>query len=477
MRLRVAVPLLVAVLVALGLLVTPIMQSIAERRTAVVEQERREGVLRTADLARVALEDGDPEPLERHLQRYHELFGEDVLVLDATGAVLASVGDLDPRSPEVLRRVRDFGSNLAQLDLATITPWSAERVLLSAPVAIERDLAGGVVVAEADLTRAQDAVLAGWLRLLAPVVLGLLALGAATLAATGWILRPVHRLDRATHALASGSPVRDLALSGPPELRRLAGSFQLMATTLETTVDQQRALVANTSHQLRNPLAAVRLHVDLLAGEDGADRAVVDAVQRDLDRLDATVDRLLGLAEAENRLNERRAALAVREGGPPPEGGTTAGEVEDHVRERWGLVLGPGVEVEADRDVVVGVGRHDLLEMVDTAIDNAVKYAGDAPVVRVTVAGCAGAAAAASGSGGVVVRVEDDGTGLTDEELTHVGERFWRSSRHADRPGTGLGLALVDALARAHGGRMTLGRSPLGGLSVELRLPREGGGS
>jgi len=464
MRLRIAGPLLLAVLLALFLLVTPIMQSIAERRTNAVETERREAMARTTELAQVALEDGDLTPLSRHLQRYHALFDEDVLVLDAAGEVLLSVGDLDPRSSEVQRRVRDFGANLAQLDLPTLSPWSPVTALLSAPVAIERDLAGGVVVMEVDLREARREVRDEWLLLLVPVSAGLLALMAATLWATGWILRPVHRLNRATHALAGGDHVADLTLSGPPELRRLASSFQIMASTLETTVAQQRDLVAGTSHQLRNPLAAVRLHVDLLAEEPTADRHVVEAVQRDLDRLDATVDRLLGLAEAEHRVNERRAALAVQEGGPPVAEATEAVAVERYVRERWADLVGPGLTTTAEPGLVVGVGSHDLLEMVDTALDNAVKYAGDSPVVRVVLA--------TGAEGRATVRVEDDGAGLSEEELHHVGARFWRSSRHAHAPGTGLGLALVDALARTHDGSMTVGRSELGGLAVTLDLPR-----
>ncbi|MDR6174424.1 signal transduction histidine kinase [Nocardioides zeae] len=474
MRLRVAVPLLVAVVVALGLLLTPLMESIAERRTSEIEQERREAVLRTADLARAAIEDGDTVPLQRYLDRYHALFGEDVVVLDDSARVLASVGDLDPGAEEVLQRVRDFGTNLAQLDVPLVTPWSADRVLLSTPVVIEQDLAGGVVVTEVDLRRSQRAVLEGWLVLLVPVSLGLVALAAAAVWTTGWIVRPVHRLDRATHALTSGAPVDDLTLSGPPELRRLATSFQLMATTLATTVEQQRDLVASTSHQLRNPLAAVRLHVDLLAGDGTADPGVVAAVQRDLDRLDTTVDRLLGLAEAEHRINERRAALALREGGPPVGGTSDGAALETHLAERW-APTGAAVTATVAPDVVLAVTVHDLVEMVDTAIENAVKYAGDAPRIHVSLAPAATSVAGEEPGGRAVVTVEDDGAGLTDDELVRVGERFWRSSRHADRPGTGLGLALVDALARANGGTMTVRRSAAGGLAVELDLPRAEG--
>ncbi len=461
MRSRILLPLLVLVVAGVVLLLVPGLQSLARERTNDLGLERRSAVERMTELARVAVEDEDPLPLRRYVARYHDLYGEDVLVV-APGREnpIAGTGGLDQDDDEVAARIRDFGYNRADLDVATVQPWSRPSALISAPVVVDRDLSGGMVLLEVDQRSARADVRRGWLVLLVPTLLLLVLLVLATSWWTRWILRPVAELDDATEALASGEPVPDLAASGPPELRRLEESFRRMATTLSQTIGQQRELVANTSHQLRNPLAAVRLHADLLAGETGGtDSRTLEALQADLDRLDATVARLLATAEAEHRVLAGRAARV----GQDVEVATDVGLLGDHVRDRWSGLPGPAVEVAVEPGPLVAATEHDLVEMVDTVLENAVKYAGDDAVVRVSTV---------LREHRVEVRVDDDGPGLAPEDLERAGTRFWRAERHRETPGTGLGLALVDALARASGGGMRLGRSSRGGLEVVLDLPR-----
>jgi len=192
-------------------------------------------------------------------------------------------------------------------------------------------------------------------------------------------------------------------------------------------------------------------------------------VQADLDRLDTTLDRLLALAEAEHRVSERRAGDAVGAGAavddePPDHGGTTSpATLREDVVARWGHLTACTVEVRTATTASVAVAPDELAEMVDTVVDNAVKYAGAGALVVVHLVD--------GPPGRVEVLVDDDGDGLSEEELARVGTRFWRSARHARQPGTGLGLALVGALARAHDGAMHLARSPQGGLRVRLDLP------
>ncbi|GHE14119.1 sensor histidine kinase [Klenkia taihuensis] len=463
MRSRIVAPLMTLVVAVAVLLVLPSLQTVSRERTNELELQRREVLDRVASLTRLAVETGDAVPLERYLVRHHDLHGESLLVIDTTEQVLAGVGGLDPDDPRVERRTRDSGYNVPFREVEPVLPWSSATAVLSVPVEVSRDVASGVVLLEADLTDARDDVRRGWLGIVVPALLGLLALFWVTLRAARWILRPVHALEAATHALTQQEAPAAVAVGGPPELRRLASSFTTMAGTLSATLAQQRDLVSNTSHQLRNPLAAVRLNVDLLPAPTDADRQRLAAVQADLDRLDHTVDRLLGLAEAEHRVMEARAA---RLGDAPAEPGATADRVRAHVAARWGGPGGPAVRVTADDDVVLALPAAEVVEVVDALVENAVKYAG--PGAHVEVGLRAGA------PGRAVLEVADDGDGLTDEELAHARERFWRSSRHVEHPGTGLGLAIVDALARAAGGSMTVARAAAGGLAVRLDLPRDG---
>lgn len=467
MRARIALPLLLVMTAAVLLLLGPTLDSLASRRTTELNLQRSVAVEHITDLARQVPEAGSSQQLQRYVSRYHALFGEDVLVVDADGLVVARAGDLEPSDDEVARRIRDFGYNLADLDVPVVRPWSETSLLVSTPVELGRDLSSGAVVMRLDLSDARADVRREWGLVLVPTALLLVLLALTTHWTTEWVLRPVHRLDEATLAMASGRRPADtdgVEVSGPPELRRLARSFRAMAGNLWTAVDQQRDLVANTSHQLRNPLAAVRLHVDLLAREVPQAGERVQVIQRDLDRLDTTLDRLLALAEAEHRVSEQRAERAARAEEHPGPGTTTPGELRSMVADRWSDLDGCEVRVEAEGGLVVAVPAADLSEMVDTVVENAVKYAGPGASVVVRLA--------AGARGRALVRVDDDGEGLSEEELQLAGTRFWRSSRHAGQVGTGLGLALVGALARAHGGEMDVARSPRGGLGVTLDLPR-----
>jgi len=470
-RNRILLPLLALAVATVALVAVPTLGALARDRTAALSLDRRAAVERIAALAQAAVEHGGDTALRRYLERYHALFDEAVLVMvesdpdpsdDDPRTPLASVGGLDHRDPEIRERVDDFGFTVDDLEIPPVRPWSGPTALVSVPVEFEQGLSTGTVVMEVDLTATRAAVRRDWLLVLLPALLLLALLVALTSWWSRWILRPVQELDEATTALAAGEPVAVLD-SGPAELRQLARSFRSMAAALSRTLAAQRELVANTSHQLRNPLAAVRLHVDVLDPEDETDRATVEAVQQDLDRLDHTVARLLALAEADHRVEATRTARVADESGAEQ---TSADVLVAHVRHRWApsgtRVAGVGVEAAADPGVIVAASEHDLLEMVDTLVENGVKYAGAGSTVRLQVV---------HRGGHVELCVDDDGDGLSDEELPLVGERYWRSARHADFPGTGLGLALVEVLARANGGAMQVGRSARGGLEVRLELP------
>ena len=111
-------------------------------------------------------------------------------------------------------------------------------------------------------------ILHGWLLIVAGELAAMLLAVGAAFRLTGWVLRPVRVLDAVTHDIATGRmKSRVAAAGGPPELRRLARSFNEMADNVEEVLEQQRAFVADASHQLRNPLSALLLRIELLALE------------------------------------------------------------------------------------------------------------------------------------------------------------------------------------------------------------------
>lgn len=457
MKRRVLLPLLVFGLTAVIAVLIPVAQAIADSRTQQVALQRQASLDQVVQRARTALVQGGTASLQTYLGRFHAVYGEAVLVLDESGDAVASAGGLSPDLD--VRSIAGAASRaLPQVSLPRVTPWAPDTALVAVPVIAAGDLSTGVVVLGVDLSRAKSDVLAAWSLIVLIGLLLLAALMGASLAWTRWILRPVRALDSAVAALTAHREPVPLRPTGPPELRRLSRAFTTMTDEVENSLEQQRGFVADASHQLRTPLAAIRLRIDSLPRDPDA-AADLAAVDHDLDRLEHTVERMLTLANAEHRASASRYGYDIG----PDEGAertcrVSASELGD--LHRWRLDEA-GMMLEAADGTVIEVpcGRADLEEMVQVLFDNAANYAGRGSHVRLTLR---------EEDDGIVLRVDDSGRQLADTDLESMGTRFWRASVHRSRPGTGLGLAIVAELMRAAGGTLHLERSPLGGLGVRL---------
>lgn len=243
--------------------------------------------------------------------------------------------------------------------------------------------------------------------------------------------------------------------AGPPEVRRLAATFNTMAARTEALVHGHRAVIADVSHQLRTPLTALRLRLDVLAaGAEGVTAAELGAAQEEIARLSRLVDGLLAVARAEQTA-------------PRP----TAVRVDEVVAERVAAWL----PVAEERDVrltvssdgsalTVALGTGHLEQILDNLIANAVDAVPEGGSITLD-----------RGTVGDAVRVfvRDDGPGMTDEAKTVAFRRFGNPKAR----GAGLGLAIVHRLVTVNGGTARLQDTPGGGLTVVLDLPlwREGG--
>lgn len=451
MRRRVLVPLLLLGLVAVCAILVPTCSSIADARTQQLQLQRTGAVEQVVQRARAVLGgSGSAAALERYLQRFHSTYGEAVLVADASGERLAESGGI-PSDSATERAVTTALRGLPQRTLPTVLPWSPDSALVAQPIATAGSAAEGAVVLRVDQTSAKRDVLSGWI--LAGVVGGalLIALLLASNLWTRWVIRPVLALDAATRAVSEHRGFDATAVTGPPELRRLAASFERMAREVEEALEQQRGLVADASHQLRNPLAAIRLRVDGLPREDPGARSEVEAVEGDLDRLESTVDRMLVLADAEHRANAEPSRSAA-----PSRCTVSAAGLAEPYRPALGAAAIDLLASSAEAELPFR--RGDLEEMVEILIDNARKYAGPGTRLRIEVR-----------ASPAELVVADSGAGLSEAELARVGTRFWRSEVHRALPGTGLGYAIVEQLARANGACVEVSRAPEGGLLTRVR--------
>lgn len=279
----------------------------------------------------------------------------------------------------------------------------------------------------------------------------------------GRALRPVERIRRTVTEITAA----DLARRVPEpatrdEIGDLARTMNAMLARLEDSATRQRRFVADASHELRSPLAAIRTTLEVaLAHPDSAPwPEIARRAARQSERLETLVRELLLLARGDDRhLVERRRPVNL-------------GRLVEDVR----ATSVPGqVSVEIDRagagDSAVRVigDPEQLARMVRNILDNAIRHARRTVVVSVTRAG--------SEPDTAVVTVADDGPGVPAAERERVFDRFVRldPSRERSAGSTGLGLAIAKEIAVAHAGHIIIGEAPGGGALVVITLPRAGG--
>jgi two-component system OmpR family sensor kinase len=250
------------------------------------------------------------------------------------------------------------------------------------------------------------------------------------------------------------SPVSESGL--PEEVRPLVHELNLLFERVRHAFEAQKHFVADAAHELRSPLAALKLQVQSL-------KRAPDEATREL-----AVNRLAAGIERATRLVEQMLALARQEAstaaGTPPE----AVELQEVAR----LALSDAIAAAQARRIDIGIasahaarvkGRPEALRtLLRNLLDNAVKYTPEGGRVDIRIAQQAGSAE---------LVVEDSGPGLPADERERVLDRFYRAGE-PQAPGSGLGLAIVKSIADQHGATLDIGRSDsLGGLRVRLLFP------
>jgi signal transduction histidine kinase len=455
MRRRLLLVLLAFSVLAVAGFAVPLLDSTATTRTREFVLSRTEDLSRFATLAREATAGGDRTVLTGEVTAHTGLFGDGVVVVDARRRVIVEAG-MRATEPRVSAAVDAALRNQPATAPGTLRPWSAGDVLLARPVGTGTRVTGAVVLRSSVRPAAVD-ITASWVVIVLGALVAFAVCVLVVLRLAHWVLRPVRQLADGVHAVAEGRERAHVDIvAGPPELRGLAEEFNQMSDALAESAQRQRRLVADASHQLRNPMAALRLRIDTLAARD----ATCGPMVAELERLESLLDGMLALASADSRATDLAAAAA---------GDAHCDVVAVLVdrAEAWhdaavaaGVVLtGPAVPPAG---VVAACAESELAQVVDVLLDNAIKYAGGGTTV---VWSCR------TVGDRVLVAVDDDGPGVPAADLDRLTERFWRAN--GDRPGSGLGLAIADRLVTARGGTFTVHSGPRGGLEVRVELPAE----
>lgn len=279
------------------------------------------------------------------------------------------------------------------------------------------------------------------------------------------IAKPLRTLARATRRLAEGALETRVGASigsRSVELEGLARDFDAMAIRIQALVQSRDRLLRDVSHELRSPLARMRLALGL-ARQSGDDvPAALDRLDNEVERLDRLIGQVLSLA----RLDSTDPLGAT--------GDVNLVELIDAiVRDARFEGSGRSVTVrwqpEVTACVIPGNGGW-LASAVENVVRNALRYTGEGTAVEVTLRLAAET---------VEVAVTDQGPGVPEPELLRIFDPFYRvsSARGRDSGGDGIGLAIVDRVLRLHGGIAHAENRAGGGLTVRLTLPRNGSGN
>jgi signal transduction histidine kinase len=253
--------------------------------------------------------------------------------------------------------------------------------------------------------------------------------------------RPLSDLANAARALGSGQTNVTAPVSGPEDVRRASTAFNAMAERLGRQLNRQRQMLWALSHDLRTPITAIRLRAELI--EDEAERQRLLASVAEMETL---TEQALSLARAgaseEARANVDLAEIAR----------TLCGELQD---------MGVNITAEANTELMVVCRPSEIARAMRNLAENAAKYGGGG-VMR----------ACRNDANEAVIEVSDEGPGVPPELLAKLTNPFFRADEaRSETSGAGLGLAITQAIADSHGGRLILENRTPRGFNAKLILP------
>ena len=438
---RIVLAVLALVVAVLGVVAVPLGLVTASQDTHDFRDEAAASATTLGNTAEEWLDDGNHGPaLDRTVRQLADA-GDQVRVVDTAGLTVASTA-VPPSAPRVqLSRAMATGKMAAY-------PVDDYYVVV-APVRSDRGSGSvGAVVLARPTARLHGRIATLWGIIAVIASAGLVAAALVAIGLAKWVSRPLSELERAAQALGDGElSTRSPDGSGPREVRQLAANFNLMAARLEALVRGHQATMADVSHQLRTPLAALRLRLDLLAQDSDATAAAeLAGAQDEIARLSRLVNGLLAVARAENA-GTQHVAVPVAE-----LIGTRGSAWRPAAAER-------DVTLHTDLEpVTTRMGEGQLEQILDNLIANALDALPPGGSIRIT--------ATAAGDRARIA-VADNGPGMSRQQQELAFRRFATSNGG----GTGLGLAIVDRLAVASGGKASLSDTPGGGLTVTIELP------
>lgn len=292
------------------------------------------------------------------------------------------------------------------------------------------------------------------------LIFALLVSGGVSYALANAFARPVRKLRDAAVTLADGDlhvRVADSIGKRRDELGMLAKDFDAMASKLQRAAEQQTELARNISHELRSPLARMRVAVELARRKAG-EISEFDRLDNEAERLDSLIGQILKFTKLDGDANRRAEKIDIAE---------VVQEVAENVNFECTSESGKGIRVRTSAESNVYVSGHFdvMVSAIENIARNAVRHSPTNGEVLIKVD---------TDDRQVQIETTDSGPGVSDDELAHLFEPFFRTRQSAEidsNGGTGLGLAIARRAVELHGGTISARNCAQGGLSIVISLP------
>lgn len=436
---------------ALGLVLTQVVRTYADHAQKVFVSDLGVEVPEFARAANLRPSNEDLYTFAKSYLSSHVIANQHILLISIIGhPVLGSIGSSEVVGLPSVRK--DLSTPPAATSFVTGHLKGTPYLIMGSPIVVNKKVVGSLVgvssLAELKTQESQVLFLAGAEALIALIF---------SVAAGYFLLRRVmHAVDRVTAAAVEiyhGDLDKRLDYVGESdEVGRLAMAFDEMISRISQTMESQRRLLADVSHQLKTPLTVIRGNLELITRSKVLDKAELDdAVSVVIAETDYMKSMLEGLLLLE-RMNE------------PDSLNDTVVDLRSFTSEVFtsAIVLGRrGWYLGDVPDLKVKIDPSKLRGALLNLLENAEKATTESDSISLKVVG---------GTQGLDFIVSDTGKGIAPEHLEVIFERFERGAA-SDQRGAGLGLAIVKAVATAHGGSVTIDSSPGRGTIITLRLP------